>query len=266
MIDRTGLILDIFARRAQTREGKLQVELAQLSYLVSRLRGRGDWLSRLGGGIGTRGPGETQLEVDRRRIRTRMARLRREIEQIRRHRKLHRTQRSRSRLPAVSLIGYTNAGKSTLFARLSGQETHISGQVFSTLDTRVRRVRCAPGRAVLLSDTVGFVRKLPTQLVAAFRATLEEVAESDLILHVVDVSDPEWESKARVVEGVLADIGCAANPQLQVLNKADRVDGIPPEAGIPVSALTGQGIARLREVLLSRLREGGHCFGDIATG
>jgi GTP-binding protein HflX len=247
VVDRTGLILDIFARRARTREGKLQVELAQLTYLSSRLTGRGEWLSRLGGGIGTRGPGETQLEVDRRRIRTRMARLRREIEEIRRHRRLHRARRRRNQWPTVALVGYTNAGKSTLFQRLSGQETRVSGQVFSTLDTIVRRVRLAAGVTVLLSDTVGFVRKLPNELVAAFRATLEEVAESDLILHVVDVSDPVWREKIRVVDGVLGDIGCEGRPRLLVLNKADQVDSIEfGTDGIPVSALAGDGIQELK--------------------
>jgi len=254
VVDRTGLILDIFARRAQTREGKLQVELAQLTYLSSRLTGRGEWLSRLGGGIGTRGPGETQLEVDRRRIRTRMARLRREIEQVRRHRKLHRTRRQRSQLPTVSLVGYTNAGKSTLFRRLSGQDTLVSGEVFSTLDTIVRRVQLGPGVGVLLSDTVGFIRKLPTELVAAFRATLEEVAESDLIVHVVDASDPEWAVKIQVVVGVLAEIGCEGHARLLVLNKMDLGSRAGyPEEGIRVSALEGEGIPDLKARILEAL-------------
>ena len=255
VIDRTGLILDIFSRRAQTREGKLQVELAQLSYRISHLAGRGELLSRLGGGIGTRGPGETQLEVDRRRIRTRISKLKKEIEQVRKHRQLHRSQRKRSHLPTVSLVGYTNAGKSTLFERLSGQNTLVSNRVFATLDTIVRRIRLGAGTEVLVSDTVGFIRKLPHQLVTAFRATLEEVAESDLILHVVDVADSDHPDKIEVVDGVLSDLGCAAHAQMRVYNKSDLI-GQKPEVGgadFFVSALSGEGIAELKERILEEL-------------
>jgi GTP-binding protein HflX len=254
VVDRTGLILDIFSRRARTREGKLQVELAQLNYRLSRLAGAGDWLSRLGGGIGTRGPGETKLEVDRRRIRDRIARLRRDTEQVRKHRQLHRERRKRSRLPMVSLVGYTNAGKSTLFVRLSGEDTLVSRQVFATLDPLVRRVRLGAKAEALISDTVGFIRKLPHDLVDAFRATLEEVVASDLILHVVDVSEPDYEERIRVVEEVLRDLGCGEHPQLRVYNKVDQADHVPDPGSVAVSALTGAGIADLKERIQERLQ------------
>src|SRR5882724_5814970 len=191
VVDRTGLILDIFGRRARTKEGKLQVELAQLSYRLTRLTGHREYLSRLGGGIGTRGPGETKLEMDRRQIRHRISTLKRDIEQIRKHRQLHRQRRRREQLPLVSLVGYTNAGKSTLFRALSKEDTVVSSRLFSTLDTLIRRIHLGRSSSVLVSDTVGFIRKLPHQLVSAFRATLEEVVESDLILHVLDASDPD---------------------------------------------------------------------------
>src|SRR6185503_7808661 len=195
VVDRTGLILDIFARRARTKEGQLQVELAQLNYRLNRLTGNRDYLSRLGGGIGTRGPGETNLEMDRRQIRHRIATLRRDIEQIRKHRQLHRERRRREQLPLVSLVGYTNAGKSTLFRALSKEETLVSNRLFSTLDTLIRRIQLGRNFPILVSDTVGFIRKLPHQLVSAFRATLEEVVEADLILHVIDVADPDRKEK-----------------------------------------------------------------------
>src|SRR6185295_5392242 len=199
VVDRTGLILDIFAARAKTKEGKLQVELALLSYQLTRLSGSRTNLSRLGGGIGTRGPGETKLEMDRRQIRTRIAVLKREIEQIRKHRHLHRERRKKDSLPLVSLVGYTNAGKSTLFRALSREDTLVSSRLFSTLDTLIRRIKLGGEHQILISDTVGFIRKLPHQLVTAFRATLEEVVESDLILHVIDASDPDRDEKRRVV-------------------------------------------------------------------
>ena len=249
IIDRTGLILDIFSRRAHTREGKLQVELAQLNYRLSRLAGGVDWLSRLGGGIGTRGPGETKLEVDRRRVRRRIAKLRKEAEGVRKHRELHRSRRKRSQWPTVSLVGYTNAGKSTLFVRLSGEDTLVSKRVFATLDPLVRRVEFGTGKNVLVSDTVGFIRKLPHDLIDAFRGTLEEVVASDLILHVVDVSDPNFAERIDIVAEVLRDLGCEGHVQLLVYNKVDRADAIPDTRhdGIAVSALTGQGIAELKD-------------------
>ena len=274
VVDRTGLILDIFAGRARTKEGKLQVELAQLSYRLTRLAGYSGYLSRLGGGIGTRGPGETKLEMDRRQIRHRIATLKREIEQIRKHRQLHRERRRRDHLPLVSLVGYTNAGKSTLFRALSKEDTFVSNRLFSTLDTLIRRIRIrpspfgrgwraegAPGEgigSILISDTVGFIRKLPHQLVSAFRATLEEVVQADLILHVIDVSDPDREEKQRVALDVLKEIGAGDHPRLTVFNKADLLPGghRPPlqdAVGVLVSAVTGEGLEELVEQIVHEL-------------
>src|SRR5437773_5035355 len=229
VVDRTALILDIFARRARSKEGKLQVELAQLEYRLTRLTGHRAYLSRLGGGIGTRGPGETKLEMDRRQIRQRIATLKKEIEQIRKHRQLHRERRRRDRLPLVSLVGYTNAGKSTLFRALSKENTLVSRRLFSTLDTLIRRIQLGRSFSILISDTVGFIRKLPHQLVSAFRATLEEVVEADLILHVIDVSDPAYEEKREVVLKVLEEIGAGNHPMLAVYNKIDLVPELNPD-------------------------------------
>lgn len=258
VVDRTGLILDIFSRRARTKEGQLQVELAQLNYRLTRLTGYSDYLSRLGGGIGTRGPGETKLEMDRRKIRHRIATLRREIESIRKHRQLHREKRRRDRLPMVSLVGYTNAGKSTLFRALSREETLVSSRLFSTLDTLIRKIRLGGNPPVLISDTVGFIRKLPHQLVSAFRATLEEVVEADLILHVVDVSDPERIEKQETVLGVLDEIGAADHPRFTVYNKLDLLG---PDDPLPflkskefiVSAVSGEGLENLVEQIVSHV-------------
>jgi GTP-binding protein HflX len=260
VVDRTGLILDIFARRARTKEGKLQVELAQLNYRLTRLSGYRDYLSRLGGGIGTRGPGETKLEMDRRRIRQRIATLRREIENIRKHRQLHRERRRRDHLPLVSLVGYTNAGKSTLFRALSGEDTLVSSRLFSTLDTLIRKVRFGGNRQVLISDTVGFIRKLPHQLVSAFRATLEEVIEADLILHVVDLSDPHYLEKRKVVIDVLAEIGAGDHPRFTVYNKLDLLKSDDPLPLLEsneyiVSAVTGQGLNNLVDDIVSEVAE-----------
>src|SRR5262249_42788441 len=213
VVDRTGLILDIFARRARTKEGKLQVELAQLEYRLTRLAGYREYLPRLGGGIGTRGPGETKLEMDRRQIRHRIATLRRDIEQVRKHRQLHRDRRRRDQLPLVSLVGYTNAGKSTLFRAPSREDTLVSSRLFSNLEPLIRRIQ-GGNYPILISDTVGFIRKLPHLLVSAFRATLEEVVEADLILHVIDASDPDHEDKRAVVLDVLREIGAANHPCL----------------------------------------------------
>ncbi len=253
VVDRTGLILDIFARRARTKEGKLQVELAQLEYRLSRLAGYRDYLSRLGGGIGTRGPGETKLEMDRRQARSRISKLRQEIEHIRKHRQLHRDRRRRDQLPLVSLVGYTNAGKSTLFSALSKEETLVSSRLFSTLDTLIRRIRLGGGHQVLVSDTVGFIRKLPHQLVSAFRATLEEVVEADLVLHVIDVSDPDREEKQDVVLDVLKEIGAGDHPRLTVYNKADLSKEKAPPDGLLISAVTGEGLDRLVEEIVHQL-------------
>jgi GTP-binding protein HflX len=260
-LDRTQLILDIFARRARTREGRLQVELAQLDYLLPRLAGRGVLLSRLGGGIGTRGPGETKLETDRRRIRQRIQSVRREIEHVRRERLTRREARARREVPVVALVGYTNAGKSTLFNALTRSSAAVSDQLFVTLDPLVRKVRLGPGRELLLVDTVGFVRKLPHSLVAAFRATLEEVVEADLLLHVVDAAADGVEEREAAVEAVLREIGAGERPSLRVLNK---MDAVAPErlralvAGRPgvvaVSARSGAGASDLLERVAGRLQ------------
>jgi GTP-binding protein HflX len=253
VVDRTGLILDIFARRARTKEGKLQVELAQLEYRLTRLTGHREYLSRLGGGIGTRGPGETKLEMDRRQIRHRIATLRRDIEQIRKHRQLHRERRRRDQLPLVSLVGYTNAGKSTLFSALSKEETLVSRRLFSTLDTLIRRIQLGKNFPILISDTVGFIRNLPHQLVSAFRATLEEVVEADLILHVIDVSDPDREEKRQVVLDVLKEIGAGDHPTLTVYNKADLLNAVAPEDGVLVSATAGDGLNELLDKIVQHV-------------
>jgi GTP-binding protein HflX len=224
IVDRTQLILDIFARRARTREGQLQVELAQLNYLLPRLTGRGSQMSRLGGGIGTRGPGETQLETDRRRIGQRIAKLRNEIERVRASRGVQRSQRQAVPLSTVSLVGYTNAGKSTLFNRLTGADVLVDARMFATLDPTVRQIRLPSGRRVLVSDTVGFIRNLPTTLVDAFRATLEEVTAAALLLHVVDITSPSAAEQTGHVMKVLGEIGAETTQQILVFNKADRLE------------------------------------------
>ncbi|HEY6292520.1 MAG TPA: GTPase HflX [Terriglobia bacterium] len=252
VVDRTQLILDIFARRARTREGQLQVELAQLNYLLPRLAGQGTLLSRLGGGIGTRGPGEQQLEFDRRRIRARIRKLREGIERVRSQRALHRQHRQERRWLTVALVGYTNAGKSTLFNALTQARVEVSPRLFSTLDPTVRAVKLDSHRQVLLSDTVGFIRRLPPHLVASFRATLEELEDAALLLHVTDTSHPERERQDAAVEGLLESIGVASAPRLRVWNKVDLLQ--PAERGrfiegpraVAVSARTGEGLDRLR--------------------
>jgi GTP-binding protein HflX len=249
VIDRTQLILDIFASRARTREGRLQVELAQLNYLLPRLTGRGVEMSRLGGGIGTRGPGETQLETDRRRIARRIKKIADALEGVRAGRALHRRRRSAVPLATLALAGYTNAGKSTLFNRLTQAGVAVDARMFATLDPTVRPLTLPSRRRVLVSDTVGFIRNLPTTLVKAFRATLEEVTEAALVLHVVDASSPSAAEHTTHVLKVLAEIGAAEIPQLLIMNKTDR---LPGEAaghantrGVAISALTGAGIDKL---------------------
>src|SRR6266567_2490826 len=259
VIDRTALILDIFAQHARSKEGKAQVELAQLQYLLPRLRGWGESLSRQaggrvagGGGIGTRGPGETKIETDRRRIRMRIARLRREIAEMSVGRGVQRAQRRRREVPSVAIAGYTNAGKSSLLNRLTGAHVLVDDSLFATLDPAVRRARTPSGWPMTLTDTVGFVRHLPHQLVDAFRSTLDEVAQADLILHVVDAAAADAMSQVTTVRGVLNEIGVGDLPELVVVNKADAADPIVVEGlrlaepqSVVVSACTGDGMPEL---------------------
>ncbi len=252
VIDRTALILDIFAQRARTSEGKLQVELAQLTYLLPRLVGQWSHLERLGGGIGTRGPGETQLESDRRVIRRRIGQINADLRDVQRHRRLLRVHRRDVGLPVVALVGYTNAGKTTLLNRLAGADGRTADQLFVTLDPAARLVNGGGRAPFLLTDTVGFIRKLPTQVVAAFKATLEELGEADLLLHVVDTSHPRAQDQMAAVHQVLGELALEAKPILTALNKVDRlVDGdgllrqLAAEGGIAVSARQGTGIERL---------------------
>jgi GTP-binding protein HflX len=260
VVDRTQLILDIFSRRARTREGKLQVELAQLKYLMPRLVGAGTALSRLGGGIGTRGPGETKLETDRRRIRHRISTLGRDIDTVRRRRSHLRERRHKEAVPTVALVGYTNAGKTTLFNVLTGDTAQASNALFVTLDPLVRRVRLPDDRQLLISDTVGFIDRLPHQLVAAFRATLEEVAAAELLVHVVDAAAPDRSRRMEAVRRVLAEVDAAAVPTIDVFNKCDllaadavrRLQSANPSA-LCLSALTGDGRQELVDAIVSRL-------------
>ncbi|HET9896348.1 MAG TPA: GTPase HflX [Streptosporangiaceae bacterium] len=259
VVDRTALILDIFAQHAKSKEGKAQVELAQMEYMLPRLRGWGESLSRQaggrvagGGGIGTRGPGETKIETDRRRIRTRIARLRREISERSVGREVQRGQRRRNEVPSVAIAGYTNAGKSSLLNRLTGAHVLVDNSLFATLDPAVRRAKLPSGVPFTLTDTVGFVRHLPHQLVDAFRSTLEEVTDADLLLHVVDASDADPRSQLAAVREVLGEIGAREVPELVVFNKADAADPIllkglllAEPASIAVSAKTGDGLPEL---------------------
>ena len=231
VLDRTALIIDIFARRAQTREARLQVELAQSQYLLPRLAGQWSHLERLEGRIGTRGPGETQIETDRRLVRNRITRLRREIESVRQQRALHRRRRSRQGMQVVALVGYTNAGKSTLMHALSGADVLTEDLLFATLDPVTRRIRLPSGADALLSDTVGFIQKLPTHLVAAFRATLEELADADVLVHLVDVTHPDAAEQHATVERTLADLGLADKPRVVAFNKVDLLAGPQGQRG-----------------------------------
>jgi len=262
VIDRTALILDIFAASARTREGKLQVELAQHEYLLPRLEGQWSHLERLGGGIGTRGPGESQIETDRRLIRKRISNIGKQIESVRRHRELYRRQRKKSNTPLVALVGYTNSGKSTLINAICQAGVVTEDKLFSTLDPVTRRLRLPGGGNILLTDTVGFIHKLPTLIVAAFHATLEELDEADLLLHVVDITSPEAVNQSRTVEDILHKLKLDDKPRITVINKMDRmVDNqdelqsvyleveYPPESTIAVSALKNWNLNSLVEMI-----------------
>jgi GTPase len=250
VLDRTQLILDIFARHARTREGQLQVELAQLEYMLPRLAGRGKSMSQLGGGIGTRGPGETQLETDRRKIQRRIDHLKEELEAVRRVRRQQRQRREAVPVPTVALVGYTNAGKSTLFNTLTGAQVLSSSRMFATLDPKLRAVELPSRRKVLLSDTVGFIRNLPHTLVTSFRATLEEVEQAEVLLHVRDAASTYGEEQRAQVEKVLGELDVLDKPRIEVMNKIDLVsggerDGLASRGAVMVSALTGEGMGRL---------------------
>ena len=257
VLDRSALILDIFAQRAQTKEGRLQVELAQYQYLLPRLSGMGKSLSRLGGGIGTRGPGETKLETDRRHIRARIDRLREELRQVRKVRAVQRERRIKNRVPVVALVGYTNAGKSTLLNALTGADIPANDRLFDTLDTTTRRLRISDTLEVLLSDTVGFIAKLPHHLVEAFKATLEELQYADLLIHVIDASDPERETHMEVVEKLIAELAAPGVPVIDCYNKIDLGGEIPFGRNVvPISAKTGEGLDSLLEMIEKQLDRG----------
>ena len=260
VIDRSQLILDIFAQRARSQAGKLQVELAQLQYLLPRLTRQWVHLSRLGGGVGTRGPGETQLEVDRRRVRERLAALRRRLTEVTRTRRLHRDSRASVPYPTVALVGYTNSGKSTLMNRLTNAGVLVEDKLFATLDPTVRRLVLPSGGAALLIDTVGFINKLPHGFVDAFKSTLEEVRTADLLLHVVDASSDDRERRMDAVRQVLAEVGAQDVPVLLVLNKSDRLDPTDRRrllaqhpGAVVISALTGEGVDALTDAVAARL-------------
>jgi GTP-binding protein HflX len=272
VLDRTALIIDIFARRAQTREARLQVELAQLQYLMPRLAGQWSHLERLSAGsggagagrIGVRGPGETQIETDRRLVRNRITRLRREIDEVRQQRSLHRRRRARQGMRVVALVGYTNAGKSTLMRALSGADVLTEDLLFATLDPVTRRIRLPSGNEALLSDTVGFIQKLPTQLVAAFRATLEELADADLLVHLVDITHPDAEEQYQTVERTLGELGLADKPQVVAFNKIDllALDGSSPDA---IADVEGSLSLEHPEAVLISAAKGWNLDGLLAT-
>jgi GTP-binding protein HflX len=261
VVDRVALILDIFAQHATSQEGMLQVELAQLRYRLPRLRGRGITLSQQGAGIGTRGPGETQLEVDRRRILRRITKLERDLEHLARTRATQRKARQRRAIPTIALVGYTNAGKSTLLNRLTSSDVLVEDRLFSTLDATTRRLRLTGGETVLATDTVGFVRRLPHELVEAFRSTLEEAGEADLVVHVVDASAPDPEAQIAAVHEVLDEIGAGTVPELLAVNKIDDAEyGVIDDLlaahddAVAISARTGEGIEKLTDAVAARLR------------
>jgi GTP-binding protein HflX len=267
IIDRTALILDTFARQARTKEGRLQVELAQHQYLLPRLAGQWSHLERLGGGIGTRGPGETQLETDRRIVRKKIQRLKSDLEDVRKHRHIHRRRRQRSGVPIISLVGYTNVGKSTILNTLSGSNVTLAeDRPFSTLDPVTRRSILPNGREILITDTVGFIHKLPTTLVAAFRATLEELEDADLLLNVIDISHPNACEQSQVVEDTLKSLQLSSKPRILVMNKIDQLNHAPDmletvvpgftklsESSVLISAKKGWGIDTLRNSIQEHL-------------
>ena len=273
VIDRTALIIDIFAMGARSREGRLQVELAQMEYLLPRLAGQWNHLERLEGAIGTRGPGETQLETDRRLVRRRITKLTKDLKAVRKQRALYRRRRRRSGIPTVALVGYTNAGKSTLMRSLSGSEIYAGDKLFATLDPLTRRVRLTENRTILLNDTVGFIQKLPTQLVVSFRATLEELEEASLLIHVVDISHPQASEQEEVVDATLKDLGLENRLRITVLNKIDLLTnrdgrvvnneelahevlayaGQAPSNICAISAENGWGIEKLRDLVVRSL-------------
>lgn len=263
VLDRSGLILDIFAQRARTREGQLQVELAQYEYLLPRLTGMWSHLVRqtASGGsspIGTRGPGETQLETDRRHIRRKIQKLKEELEDVRRVRSTQRKRREKNAMPVVALVGYTNAGKSTLLNCLTGADIPARDRLFDTLDTTTRRMNVSDTQEILLTDTVGFIRKLPTHLVAAFKATLEELAYADMLLHVIDLSNPDWEAQGEIVDSLIVQLGAEQTPCLRVYNKCDVYDGDLPhgENEFCISAKTGEGTKELMAAMAENLEKG----------
>nr|WP_276576538.1 GTPase HflX [Caldicoprobacter algeriensis] len=258
VVDRTCLILDIFASRARTRESMLQVELAQLKYRLPRLTGLGSQLSRLGGGIGTRGPGETKLETDRRHIQNRIKSIERKLAKLERHRNLYRQRRAKNRIPVVSIVGYTNAGKSTLFNALAKAESYVEDKLFATLDTSARKLILPSGMQAVLVDTVGFIRDLPHDLVEGFKSTLDEVKYSDLLLHVIDITSSDVDEKIRVVEKVLSELEAINIPRINVFNKIDLLESYPAantKETVFVSAKNGIGLEALKEAIEGKLAE-----------
>lgn len=262
VMDRTLVILDIFAARASTSEGKIQVELAQLKYRQTRLAGFGTAMSRLGGGIGTRGPGEKKLEMDRRLIKKRIALLNRELKSVKQHREVTREKRAKSRIPVAAIVGYTNAGKSTLLNALTGADILAEDKLFATLDPTTRSLKLPSSQEILLTDTVGFIRKLPHHLVDAFKSTLEEAKYADFIIHVVDASNPQWDAQMHVVYMTLQDLGVVDKKILTVFNKCDRITGeeilqdFRADKTLRISAKTGMGVDTLKEVFEDMLRDG----------
>ncbi|MGE5188628.1 MAG: GTPase HflX [Gemmatimonadota bacterium] len=257
VLDRREVILDIFARRARSREGKLQVEMAQLSFRLGRLAGGRRDLSRLGGGIGTRGPGEKKLEEDRRRIRSQLRQIGRELETVRRTRSLHYRRRREIGFPVVAIVGYTNAGKSTLFNRLTGADVFVADQLFATLDPTARRIRFPGGLEAIAVDTVGFIHELPAELRQAFLATLEGIGEADLLVHVVDGSGEDMERNLASVDGILSELGYGGKPTIVAVNKSDlgTAGGTCPPGGVRISAATGEGMAALLALAEGKLCE-----------